>query len=120
MKEFLEVADGKLNPKLMSEVLFKKNVSKDESLSAKDNPPTDSQRGQTDTARTIDAAQEYTRRLESDLKAKVNEHQYLKARLEQAIEKQNHPSMGSWQQNSDVLANKDDDFGHYLSKDRQT
>ena len=56
MKEFLEVADGKLNPKLMSEVIFKKNVSKDESLSAKDNPPTDSQRSQTDTARTIDAA----------------------------------------------------------------
>lgn len=73
------------------------------SIDARDNPPTVTARdGEAKTDRTIDIAYDYIARLETDLKAKNNEHQFLRSRLDRALEKKNHPSVGSWQNTSEA------------------
>ncbi len=133
MKDFIEVADGKLKPSLMSEQIFKTNkasigitpipLKKRDShlveltIDAKDNPPTVTARDDPKTDRTIDIAYDYISRLETDLKGKNNEHKFLKSRLERALEKKNHPSVGSWQNNNSE-DRRDDEFegGLYQTK----
>ena len=113
MEEFLQIADGKMIPKNMNEFIFKgpdqpkkPKVSSnivDTSIQAKDNPPTKTNRtiSKNDedplkTDRTIDIAYDYIKRLEVELKTKNNEHNFLKSRLEKALDKKAHPSVGSW------------------------
>eukprot|EP00347_Sterkiella_histriomuscorum_P011320 403372904 len=136
MEEFLKIAEGKMIPKNMQDYLFKNaNISPsktkknsslsntlDQSLQARDNPPTTTGRGNQNqgskgneplkSERTVDVAVDYIKRLERELKSKNNEHHFLKSRLEKAFEKKSHPSVASWQ-NSEAEINshhREDDF----------
>ncbi|CDW87745.1 UNKNOWN [Stylonychia lemnae] len=133
MEEFLQIADGKMIPKNMNEYIFKgpeqpkktktnNQNTVDTSIQARDNPPTTTNRttkkedDPQKSDRTIDIAFDYIKRLEAELKTKNNEHQFLKSRLEKALEKKAHPSVGSWQNSDvDILAQREDDFekGNY-------
>lgn len=87
------------------------NNTLERSIQAKDNPPTITARrrqeggyitqdgvGEDDneSEKTIDVAMDYIKRLERELKAKNNEHKFLKSRLDRALEKKAHPSVASW------------------------
>ena len=100
MREFVEVADGKLDAKLMTDQIFGKEHQPKirGQLEAKDNPPTHRKSAKS-TDRSIDMAHEYIKRLEAQVKVMNDEHKFLQSRLEKAQKNKEDLSMGSWRSN---------------------
>ena len=90
------------------------------SLENRDNPPTVTGRSSIiiKTDRTVDVAHDYIRTLEIQVRAMEDEHSFLQQKLEKALKRREHPSVGSWQ-NSDG-DNQNEDMSPMTNNDKQT